>query len=63
MIKHADMLIPMRERHYDLLPDSASIDARVTGVCFECLYLKNTFQKNNAIPVDVNNKNLVNRIV
>lgn len=53
------VLIPFRERHYDLAPDELNIDKRVVGVCKKCLELKNDFQRNNTEPINVKHKHLV----
>ncbi len=55
-------LIPVREGYYCLLDDGVTIDNRVVGVCRSCLNDKNTFQKNNTQPVDVDHPNLYRRI-
>ena len=58
-MRPSDFLIPIRARHYDLLPDQSGIDLRVVGVCNSCILEKNNFQQKNTCPVDINNKHLV----
>ncbi len=58
-IKKADFLVPVRTGHYDLLPDNSEVDMRVTGICKECLKKKNTFQRSNTEPVNVEHKHII----
>ena len=59
IIKQAAFLIPVRKKHYDLLPDKSGIDNRVIGICEECLKGRNKFQRSNTEQVNVEHEHLI----
>ena len=60
-IQPSHYLVPLREKPYDLEPDTVNIDRRVAGVCNHCLENMAEFQKKNTIAVDINHKHLVSK--
>lgn len=59
VIRWADVLVPVRTKHYDLCERKLDIDPRLMGICYECLEDKNQFQKGNTEDVDAQHKDLV----
>lgn len=62
-IVKADYLVPVRTGFYSLCDNGYEIDTRLIGVCKRCLSVKNKFQQDNKIDVDIDHPDLVKRFI
>lgn len=58
-ITEAVFLVPVRDKHYGLIPGTVRIDKRVCGVCEKCLKELSEFKRTYAQDMNKNHPNLV----